>query len=103
MFSKYVYYVKWHFSPKFWQFHCSKVGCKIEEEFCVKAQGFFFFQLQKVFVSSIAYFSNVGNCDVKKCVNCEYCKVASSRPVYYSKVTGLRPKVTVHKDQISPS
>ena len=32
-----------------------------------------------------------------------YRKVASSRPVYYSKVTGLRPKVTVHKDQISPS
>ena len=32
-----------------------------------------------------------------------YRKVASSRPVYYSKDTGLRPKVTVHKDQISPS
>ena len=32
-----------------------------------------------------------------------YRKVASSRPVYYSKVTGHRPKVTVHKDQISPS
>ena len=32
-----------------------------------------------------------------------YRKVASSRPVYYSKVTGLRPKVTAHKDQISPS
>ena len=33
----------------------------------------------------------------------KYRKVASSKPVYYSKVTGLRPKVTVHKDQISPS
>ena len=33
----------------------------------------------------------------------KYRKVASSRPVYYSKVTGLRPKVTVHKGQISPS
>ena len=32
-----------------------------------------------------------------------YHKVASSRPVYYSKVIGQRPKVTVHKDQISPS
>ena len=32
-----------------------------------------------------------------------YRKVASSRPVYYSKVIGQRPKVTVHKDQISPS
>ena len=35
--------------------------------------------------------------------NFSYRKVASSRPVYYSKVTGLRPKVTVDKDQISPS
>ena len=32
-----------------------------------------------------------------------YRKVASSRPVYYSKVIGQRPKVTVHKDHISPS
>ena len=31
----------------------------------------------------------------------KYCKVASCRPVYYSKVQGPRPKVTVHKDQIS--
>ena len=33
----------------------------------------------------------------------DYRKVASSRPVYYSKVRGPRPKVTVHKGQISPS
>ena len=32
-----------------------------------------------------------------------YRKIASSRPVYYSQVTGQRSKVTVHKDQISPS
>ena len=36
-------------------------------------------------------------------VHSMYRKVASSRPVYYSKVIGQRPKVTVHKDQISPS
>ena len=34
---------------------------------------------------------------------CKYRKVASSRPVYYSKVQGPGPKVTVHKDQIFPS
>ena len=33
----------------------------------------------------------------------KYRKVASSRPVYYSKVIDQGPKVTVHKDQISPS
>ena len=32
-----------------------------------------------------------------------YRKVASIRPVYYSNIKGQMPKVTVHKDQISPS
>ena len=57
----------------------------------------------------LAFYSNLcttyykSKCNYNFDGHYNYRKVASSRPVYYSKVQGPRPKVTVHKDQISPS